>query len=103
MSPLARALRLPIHLYRLLLAPLLGPRCRFEPSCSAYALEALAVHGGVKGGWLAARRIARCHPWSDGGLDPVPPANHMPPESSHFRRHSPDIQCCHMDGGRAAR
>ncbi|MBB6252416.1 membrane protein insertion efficiency factor YidD [Nitrospirillum iridis] len=109
MSPLARLASLPIHAYRLLLAPLLGPRCRFEPSCSAYALEALARHGGVKGGWLALRRIARCHPWGGGGLDPVPPADHMAPKSDLsrkvdlFQRHSPDIHCCHMDGGRAAR
>ncbi|MEE3625901.1 membrane protein insertion efficiency factor YidD [Nitrospirillum sp. BR 11752] len=103
MSPLARLLRLPIHAYRLLLAPLLGPRCRFEPSCSAYALEALAVHGGIKGAWLAARRIARCHPWGGGGFDPVPPMTSGPSESAPSRRHSPDIHCCHMDGGRAAR
>ncbi|MDE1149341.1 MAG: membrane protein insertion efficiency factor YidD [Azospirillaceae bacterium] len=106
MTPLARLLRLPIHAYRLLLAPMLGPRCRFEPSCSAYALQALATHGGIKGGWLAARRIARCHPWGGSGLDPVPPAGGgrvKPPETALRGRHSPDIDCCHMDGGRAAR
>jgi putative membrane protein insertion efficiency factor len=59
--------------YQLLISPLLGPRCRFYPSCSAYALEAVRVHGAVKGGWLAARRLLRCHPWNPGGLDFVPP------------------------------
>jgi len=49
------------------------PRCRFAPSCSTYALEALRLHGAVRGGWLAMRRIGRCHPWNDGGFDPVPP------------------------------
>ena len=63
---------LPIRAYRLFVSPLLGPRCRFYPSCSAYALEALAVHGVCKGGWLAIKRIARCHPLHPGGHDPVP-------------------------------
>ena len=48
--------------------------CRFHPSCSQYALEALTVHGAGRGSWLAIRRVGRCHPWHDGGLDPVPPA-----------------------------
>ena len=64
----------PIHLYRWLVSPLLGPRCRFLPTCSAYALEALQVHGPLQGSWLALRRIARCHPFGGSGLDPVPPA-----------------------------
>ena len=66
----------PIHLYRFTLSPLLPPSCRFTPSCSAYALEALKLHGPVKGLWLTARRLSRCHPitWLGGssGVDPVP-------------------------------
>ena len=69
----ARILALPIHFYRLFLSPWLGKNCRFEPTCSAYALEALERHGALIGGWLALRRIARCHPWGSAGYDPVPP------------------------------
>jgi len=63
---------LPIRFYRWWLSPLIGPSCRYLPSCSDYALEALARHGILKGGWLALRRIGRCHPWGGWGLDPVP-------------------------------
>ena len=70
----ARLLMIPIAGYRRFISPLLGPRCRFAPSCSEYALGALAEHGAVRGLWLAARRIARCHPFNPGGYDPVPPA-----------------------------
>ncbi|MBI4184628.1 MAG: membrane protein insertion efficiency factor YidD [Proteobacteria bacterium] len=72
MSPAARALGLLIRAYQLLLAPVLGANCRYEPSCSAYAREAVARFGALQGGWLALRRIGRCHPWGDGGVDPVP-------------------------------
>lgn len=58
--------------YRALISPLYGQVCRFFPSCSAYALEAVTVHGAVRGSWLAARRLIRCHPWNDGGVDHVP-------------------------------
>jgi hypothetical protein len=61
-----------VHAYRLLLKAWIGNDCRFEPSCSAYALQALERHGAAAGSYLAAARIARCHPWCDGGHDPVP-------------------------------
>ena len=72
MSPLAWIFSLPVRLYRATFSPLVGMNCRYHPTCSAYALEALAKHGGLKGGWLAARRIARCHPWGASGIDNVP-------------------------------
>lgn len=61
--------------YQLVLSPMLGQNCRFYPSCSHYAIEALQVHGAGRGGWLALRRVCRCHPFNDGGFDPVPPAS----------------------------
>lgn len=67
-----RLLQLPILAYRYLVSPLIGPRCRFMPTCSAYALEALERFGPIKGSWLAVRRIVRCHPLNEGGFDPVP-------------------------------
>ena len=70
-------LSVPIYAYRYALSPMLPRSCRFEPSCSAYALEALSVHGPLKGSWLAARRLSRCHPIAflggGSGIDPVPP------------------------------
>lgn len=60
--------------YRAAVSPLYGQVCRFFPSCSAYALEAVTVHGALKGSWLALRRLGRCHPWNDGGVDHVPAA-----------------------------
>jgi putative membrane protein insertion efficiency factor len=65
-------LRALIRLYRYFLSPMLGPSCRFYPSCSEYADEALRCHGAARGSWLAAKRIACCHPWHPGGFDPVP-------------------------------
>lgn len=72
MSPLARIFAVPVHAYRLVFSPWVGHNCRYQPTCSAYALEALDKHGALKGSWLAARRIARCHPWGADGYDPVP-------------------------------
>lgn len=70
----AKLLLIPIYFYRYAISPLIGPRCRFYPTCSTYAVEAIKIHGALKGGWLALTRILRCHPWSAGGEDPVPPA-----------------------------
>jgi putative membrane protein insertion efficiency factor len=65
-------LRAAVRAYRWFISPLLPPSCRFHPSCSEYAEEALARHGALRGGWLAARRVCRCGPWNRGGFDPVP-------------------------------
>jgi putative membrane protein insertion efficiency factor len=69
-----RVVQAPIKLYRSVISPLKPPTCRFYPTCSAYALEAVEVHGALKGSWLAAKRIAKCHPFHPGGVDLVPPA-----------------------------
>jgi len=61
-----------LKVYRLVVSPLYGNVCRYYPSCSAYALRAVEVHGAVRGSWLAGRRLLRCHPWTPGGYDPVP-------------------------------
>lgn len=71
-SPLTVVIESLIRLYRMT-APVRAPRCRFHPSCSTYALEAVSVHGALRGGWLATRRLLRCHPWNPGGVDHVPP------------------------------
>lgn len=67
-----------IRLYQWTLSPLLGPVCRFYPSCSAYAFEAVQTHGAVYGTYLAVRRLLRCHPWNPGGVDHVPPKRDYP-------------------------
>ncbi len=72
LAPLSLLLRALIRGYQLLISPLLPASCRYLPSCSAYAAEALELHGPAKGGWLAVRRILRCHPWGGSGFDPVP-------------------------------
>ncbi|WP_121063751.1 membrane protein insertion efficiency factor YidD [Chachezhania antarctica] len=72
MSPFAKVIALPVRAYRLILSPWVGHHCRFQPTCSEYALNALEQHGALRGTWLAARRIGRCHPWGQSGYDPVP-------------------------------
>lgn len=61
-----------IRLYQRFISPLFPPQCRFTPTCSSYAITSIERYGLIRGGWLAVRRIARCHPWSPGGADPVP-------------------------------
>ncbi|MGH3979508.1 MAG: membrane protein insertion efficiency factor YidD [Pseudonocardiaceae bacterium] len=86
-GPAARVLLAPVRFYRHWISPGLPPTCRFQPSCSAYAVEALTVHGAVRGCWLTLRRLLRCGPWHPGGVDLVPPARnrthagHLPAES----------------------
>lgn len=72
MTPFAYLLSLPVRAYRLVFSPWVGFNCRYHPTCSAYALEALEKHGALKGGRLAFRRILRCHPWGRSGIDNVP-------------------------------
>ena len=79
MSTLLRWL---VRAYQLTISPMMGPRCRFYPSCSNYALEALQVHGAARGSLLTVKRLCRCHPWHAGGPDPVPPKGDVPPDSS---------------------
>ncbi len=72
MTPLAFIVSLPIRFYRTVFSPWVGHGCRYHPTCSAYAMEALRKHGGVKGTYLTVRRIGRCHPWGGSGVDNVP-------------------------------
>jgi putative membrane protein insertion efficiency factor len=70
-------LKFMIRMYQLTLSPMLGPRCRFYPSCSQYGIEAIDKHGALHGSWLTIKRIGRCHPFHEGGFDPVPCPKHL--------------------------
>ena len=72
MNTFVFVLALPIRLYRLIFSPWVGFNCRYQPTCSAYALEALEKHGAIKGSYLMVHRICRCHPWGGDGYDPIP-------------------------------
>jgi putative membrane protein insertion efficiency factor len=74
-------LKILIRVYQVALSPLLGPNCRYYPTCSQYAIEAIESHGPLAGTWLTIKRISRCHPWHEGGFDPVP---------GHCLKHSHD-------------
>ena len=89
----ARLLMLPIAGYRRFISPLLGPRCRFAPSCSHYAQDAIGRFGAGYGSWLAVRRILRCHPFNPGGWDPVPEhrGKHSGKPGKHGPRHASDL------------
>jgi len=75
LGPLAWIGILPVRAYQWFISPLLPPSCRYEPTCSAYAVEAFTRHGLLHGSWLTARRLLRCHPWGGSGYDPVPHAH----------------------------
>jgi len=83
-----------LRAYRFAISPLYGQVCRYHPTCSAYALEAVQIHGAARGSWLAARRVLRCHPWAAGGVDHVPLADHAgsttrrPLESAQLQENS---------------
>ena len=79
-----------LRAYRFAISPLYGQVCRYHPSCSAYALEAVTVHGSIKGAWLAVRRIGRCHPWARGGYDPVPARKGSKAPTTQTSRQQPD-------------
>ena len=100
MKLLRRAAILPIRVYQMAISPLLPSSCRYHPSCSAYAVEALERHGLIRGGWLTLLRLARCHPWGGSGYDPVPES--LPPQNGpaqtkdgcrHGHRHLPGSLC----------
>lgn len=80
MSLLSTVVAAPIHFYRRFISPMQSPRCRYAPTCSTYALEAIKVHGAVKGTILATWRVMRCNPWTLGGVDHVPPKGSWKPE-----------------------
>jgi len=82
---MAAILRGLIWLYRMTISPLLGPKCRFEPSCSDYAMEAIARHGAWSGSLMSLRRLGRCHPWGGSGYDPVPESNAPAPAQGRAR------------------
>ncbi|NVJ98800.1 MAG: membrane protein insertion efficiency factor YidD [Alphaproteobacteria bacterium] len=93
MSPLALILHGLVRFYQIAISPFLAPRCRFQPTCSSYALEAVRLHGGLKGGWLAIKRIAKCHPWGGFGYDPVPQSGHPSDEPAVSAPRDRDYGC----------
>jgi putative membrane protein insertion efficiency factor len=93
MSPLALVMRAMVRVYQYVISPVLpAGNCRYDPTCSTYAVQALETHGAIKGGWLAIRRILRCNPWGGMGYDPVPQPRRAHPDGcshSHPHDHAP--------------
>ena len=86
-TALSFLLALPVRFYRYFISPMLPPSCRYSPTCSEYALEALRIHGPFRGSWLTLRRLARCHPWGGHGHDPVPAREPGTRHPSHCHHH----------------
>jgi uncharacterized protein len=91
-----------LRAYRLLISPLYGQVCRYYPSCSAYALEAVTEHGAARGSWLALRRVLRCHPWAPGGVDLVPPRSDRVSHTSQTPEQSQSAGAMGAPSGRGA-
>ena len=81
-----------IRAYQLVLSPFMGRQCRFEPTCSCYAIEAIKRHGSVRGGWMGVKRICRCHPFSPGGYDPVPELDAQAPAATPEKTESSSVK-----------
>lgn len=94
---IANSLRVCVRAYQLLISPLLANACRYHPSCSRYALDALEQHGPVTGSWLALKRLSRCHPWGGYGYDPVPEPGSRVPTQENPHRHSQDVCSVHSE------
>lgn len=86
-----------LRFYQIFISPFFPPSCRFEPTCSHYAIEAIQTHGALKGGWMALRRIGRCNPFCEGGYDPVPEAKSAAKAGSPRRCHDHPVNCCQPD------
>ena len=94
MTPLAYLFKGLIKGYQWFISPVLRGGCRFYPSCSAYAIEAVEIHGAIKGGLMATARISRCHPWNEGGIDPVPGSQLAKDTREHTHKHDKHGACC---------
>lgn len=95
-----------VQFYRLVISPVLPPSCRFYPTCSEYTIEAINQHGALKGFWLAIRRIGRCHPFCEGGYDPVPGTETKQPEQADAENERPsgcEHSCCSIEKRAPAR
>ena len=96
MTPLAHTFRGLVKVYQWTISPILGSSCRFHPTCSVYALGAIENHGAIRGGLLAVKRISKCHPWHDGGIDPVPEINHG---DAKLNENNPRLKAGHQGKG----
>lgn len=100
---IALPMRALIAVYRYGISPFIAGSCRYHPSCSSYAEEALSTHGAFRGGWIALKRMARCHPWGGHGYDPVPDTQQGETHSSSISTHIPSLASAHADSRKGSR